>query len=435
MPPAGLPFGSDASTAQMVSLLQEMQSYRASRVTIYGTRLPYRSCLHMLQNTRLIFLSRQGGISLLLTALLVSVLALLLAGCGGEPSPTALPSASTATPTVAPTPTPEPLILLPQDEAPHGTPVEWWYFNGMLRDDAGGEYSYHFVTFQSPGPQGVVPHLLQATLSDHGRGVHYTGEQPLLAPERPEAQGVDVATGGWVMRGDGSGYEMRMVFGGGATAITLELSAIPERDPVLHGGTGLVHMGADAGSTYYYSRTRLGVSGWIEENGEGRQVRGPGWMDHQWGEIASGRVGWDWAGVQLDDGADLMAAVVWHPEGRRLLAAHGTYIAPDGTVSYFEGNDLAIAGQGSWTSADTGVEYPSGLRLEIRPIDLELELTPYLEQAEFSSEVLGVAYWEGAASVSGQRGGETVSGWAFVELVGYDPRQAEVTPPVPAQRP
>ena len=323
-----------------------------------------------------------------------------------------------------------PLVSLPEDEAPHATPVEWWYFNGMLRDDTGGEYSYHFVTFQSPGPPGVTPHLLQATLGDHRRGVHYTAEKAFLAQEKPEARGVDVATGVWLMRGGGDGYEMRLHFAGDGPA--LELMAIPQREPVLHGGTGLVHMGPEAGSTYYYSRTRLEVTGWVEEAGERRQVHGPGWMDHQWGEIASSNVGWDWTSIQLDDGADLMAAIIWRPDDRRRLAAHGTYVAPDGEVTHLHDDEISIAALGSWTSPETGIQYPMGWRVEIPSLELGLELVPYLEQSEYDSGILNAAYWEGAASVSGQRGGQAVAGWGFVELVGYDPRQPAVTPPVPS---
>ena len=381
-------------------------------------------------------------------ATVLCALAILLTlGCSAEqprPTPTPVPPPPTATPAPTPTPvppppTPEPLVVFPADEAPHDTPIEWWYFNGMLRDDAGGEYSYHYVTFQSEGAPGVTPHLLQATLGDHGRGVHYAAETAILAPERPEARSVDVETRGWRMSGSSEGYEMRFHFGEGEGAVALELRAAPRREPVLHGGSGLVHMGAEAGYTYYYSRTRLHVTGWIEDAAGRRPVVGPGWMDHQWGDITDTRIGWDWASIQFDDGADLMVAVVWHTDGRRRLSAHGTYLERDGTATYFgedgedeyDGGDggLSFTAQGLWTSGETGIEYPMGWQVEIAPLGLRLELTPYLKQAESASGILGVSYWEGAVSVAGQREGRPVAGWGFVELVGYDPRQLEVTLP------
>ncbi len=359
---------------------------------------------------------------------LLAAAVLLAAGCAAEP--TARPT-HTPVPTPTAAATPEPLVFLPADEAAHDAPIEWWYFNGMLRDAAGGEYSYHYVTFQSEGAPGVMPHLLQATLGDHGRGVHYAAETGILAPERPEAWGVDVETGGWRMSAGPEGYDLRFHFGRGEGLVSLELRAVPRRDPVLHGGSGLVSLGPEAGSTYYYSRTRLHVTGWLEDDAGRRPVTGPGWMDHQWGEIADGRIGWDWAGIQFEDGADLMVAVVWHPDGRRRLAGHGTYLEPDGTATYLEGDDLSFTAQDAWVSAETGVEYPMGWQVEIAPLELRLELTPYLKQAEFASAILGVAYWEGAVAAAGQRGGEPATGWGFVELVGYDPRQPLVTPPAP----
>ena len=379
--------------------------------------------------------------ALLFLVTLATIVILLTAGCGAEPTaaPTALPTPSpaptasptpTATPAPTPTPTPAPLVFLPADEAPHDSPIEWWYFNGMLRDDAGSEYGYHFVTFQAEGQPGVTPHLLQATLGDHERGIHYAAETGVLAPERPDGRGVDIEANGWHMSAGAKGYDLRFDFAE-EERVAVELRAVPRREPVLHGGTGLVHMGPEAGSTYYYSRTRLEVTGWIEDNSGRRRVSGPGWMDHQWGEIADTGIGWDWTSVQLDDGADLMVAVVWHSDGRRRLSGHGTYVEPGGEVTYLEGDDVAITAQGSWTSPQTGVTYPMDWEVKVGSLELELELTPYLRQAESSSGVLGVGYWEGAVAVAGERGGEPVSGWGFVELVGYDPRRLEVTQPTP----
>ena len=383
------------------------------------------------------------------TALRLMALALLLlaVGCAAEatpapastptaamptptvtPMPTATPTpAPSPTPTATPTPTPTALLSFPADHGPHDAAIEWWYFNGLLFDDDGGEYSYHFVVFQAPGAAGVAPHLLQASLGDHRRGWHYAAERGVLAPARAGADDVDVAVGGWLLRGDGGGYELRFRVGEADAGAELELRAAARRTPVGHGGNGLVHLGAAAGSTYYYSITRLEVDGWIQDGESRRRVRGPGWMDHQWGEIAADRVGWDWVSVQLDDGSDFMAAVVWQAaaEGgkRRRLSAHSTYVDSGGAVTYGRGDGVAFTALGEWESAATGVTYPMGWRVTEESLGLSLELTPYIREAEFDSGILGVAYWEGAVAAAGERGGRPVEGWGFVELAGYDPRR------------
>ena len=371
---------------------------------------------------------------------------LFVVGCSSGPPPPAPTSELAPSPIVPPTQTPAPtltpvpstvesppplspaLVVFPEDEGPHDTPIEWWYFNGMLRDEAGGEYSYHFVTFQSEGTPGGTPHLLQATLGDHVSGAHYFAETPALAPVQPEATGVDISTGGWTMRGGPDGYDVSFQLSGPNGPIALELGAVSQREPVLHGGNGLVEMGPEAGSTYYYSHTRLAVSGWIEDSGGRREVSGPGWMDHQWGDVTRRDIGWDWTSIQLDDGSDLMVAAIWHPDGHRHLAGHGTYLEHDGNVTHYDEEDISITPLGSWVSPKTGIEYPSGWRVEVAPLGLELDLTPFVEQAEFTSGFIRVSYWEGAVSVTGQREGQSVTGWGFVELVGYDPKQVEATP-------
>ena len=386
------------------------------------------------------------SVAALLAFVLVSLGALLITtACGGAtpaptPAPTGIPTptsspapAATPTPTPAPaatlapplTPTPAPLVALPRDEAPHDTPVEWWYFNGLLTDGAGGEYSYHFVTFQGPGLGGAVPHLMHASLGDHRRGEHYAGETPTLAPVAADAVGVDVAAGGWAMRGDGTTYDLKFDLGG----IALDFRAVSQREPALHGGDGLVSLGP-VGDTYYYSRTRLASTGFVESAGQRRPVTGTSWMDHQWGHLSGQDVGWDWLSLHLDDGSDLMTAVVFAHATRERIAAYATYVKPDGTVAHLSGSDVAIAATGSWTSPNTGITYPMGWKLELPPLDLSIEATPVLEQAEFAvSGIIQAAYWEGAVTATGTQGAAPVTGVGFMELVGYDPKQLTAPPP------
>ena len=386
-------------------------------------------------------------------ALFTGVLALLFAACGVDPTPvvTSTPQtaaaaptkqpetptpAATATSTPAPTNTPSPtaiprpegpLVSLPEDEGSHFTPIEWWYFNGFVEDEAGDAYSYHFVTFQSPEVLLGTPHLLHASLSDHERGVHHSGERGMFATLDPSAPSVDSYVEGWSMSGNGEEYELQFDLGGTA----LDLRAVSRREAVLHDSTGLVNLG-EAGDTYYYSRTRLEMDGWLEDAAGRRPVAGTGWMDHQWGDISRRDVGWDWVNLQLDDGSDLMLAVVWRPPDRERVAAYATFIATEGEVIHVPSSGVELEATGAWVSRETGIEYPMGWLVRIPPLRIALELTPVLKHAEFAAGiVLPVSYWEGAVTASGERGGVAVSGRGFVELVGYDPDQASANIPVP----
>ena len=411
------------------------------------------------------FARGKPGIGATLAVLVTAVLAFLLVGCGLEgetttaspvtrpsrtpvpkatpfltptaqpqtntPVPTVTPTlAPTATPTPAPTATPwlnKPLVLLPKDEAPHETPVEWWYLNGFLWDDAGNEYSFHYVTFQSPSLPVGTPHLLHATLADHQRQEHSAEERGTLTTLDPDAPSVDVDAEGWVMRGDGESYELHFDLDGRA----LSIEATSPLDPVLHNSTGLVDLG-EAGETYYYSRTRMRLDGWLEDANGRRAVSGSGWMDHQWGNISRLDVGWDWLNLIMDDGSDLMVAVVWQPGQQERVASYATYVTAGGDVVHVPGDDVDLTATGAWVSPETGIEFPMGWLLEISPLGVDLQLEPVLEQAEFAAgTVLPVVYWEGAVTASGQAAGSHVTGRGFVELVGYDPSQTTAVIPTP----
>ncbi|MCH2503551.1 MAG: hypothetical protein MK126_11995 [Dehalococcoidia bacterium] len=342
-------------------------------------------------------------------AVLLSVI-LLAAACGGAPAPITHIA-------------PPPLVTLPADEGPHDSVIEWWYFNGLLTDDRGQEYSYHYVTFQGEAVGAAVPHLLQASLGDHKAGRHLTGEQILLGSLDPDAAGVDASVNGWVMQGDGETYSLDFELGD----YSLKLTAVSTKPPVLHQGSGLVHLGP-AGDTFYYTRPRLDVEGIITVNKEQRPVSGAAWMDHQWGDVAGQRVGWDWTSLQLDDGSDLMAVLVWDPTDRAPFAGYGTLVSPDGSAVTLEQNGVFISPIETWTSPATGIEYPSAWTLSVPSQSLNLELTPVLLDSEFAgSSYTPAAYWEGEVRVAGTRQGRSVGGRGFVELVGYDPRQLEPT--------
>ncbi len=60
--------------------------------------------------------------------------------------------------------------------------------------------------------------------------------------------------------------------------------------------------------------------------------------------------------------------------------------------------------------------YPVGWKLTIPKLNLDLEITPAVENQELN---VGVVYWEGAIRLRGQRAGNPVDGVGYMELTGY----------------
>jgi predicted secreted hydrolase len=62
------------------------------------------------------------------------------------------------------------------------------------------------------------------------------------------------------------------------------------------------------------------------------------------------------------------------------------------------------------------VRYPSGWRLRVPSLSLEVAVQPVLADQELRGTP---RYWEGAVDVGGTRAGERLGGRGYVELVGY----------------
>lgn len=344
--------------------------------------------------------------------LLVLLHPLLLGACGSEQrvSGYKLGSAdahSSPTPTLAP-------VTLPQDEAPHDELTEWWYYTGHL-SSGDLRYGFELVVFQ--GIRGDLPRSYAShfAITDVQRKSFqydqkvYTGQQPAIQ------EGFDLRMGDWRM----SGLNGRDRLKAGLPGYSVDLQLTSLKPVVLHDGDGIVSLGA-LGDSYYYSRTRMAVSGVLEDHGKRLPVTGQAWMDHQWGNfisVAGG--GWDWYSVQLEDGADLTVSVVRDLEGREVLR-HGTYVEPDGGIRHLPADAVAVRTEGTWTSPATGIRYPVRHRIQLPSHKLELLVTPVLENQELDTrESTGVSYWEGAMDVIGTRDGKAVRGKGYVELTGY----------------
>ena len=183
---------------------------------------------------------------------------------------------------------------------------------------------------------------------------------------------------------------------GASFGLTLDLRAV--KAPVLHDGDGFVDF-ASAGSSYYYSRTRMQASGELPLDGERLQVTGIAWFDHQWGDFVSvGGGGWDWFAINLDDGTDITLSIV-RDEHLREILRYGTLVRPSGEVVHLDIDAFGVAeGSGGWTSPSSGFTYPISRSVLLGDLQIDLRST-LVDQELDTRATTGVIYWEGSQTV------------------------------------
>jgi len=329
----------------------------------------------------------------------------------------------------------------PADHWTHpGYRNEWWYFTGTLSslDDPGRRFGYQLTFFRvglSPqrpaaGSAWAAADVLMghAAVTDIAAGRHVFSEVlwraiPLLsgfgAPPDPvlawsrAPPGTDAC---WELRLAGEGFALSAEDASREMAIRLDL--VPTRPPVLQGPGGLSRKsGREGYASLYYSLTRLATEGTVTAGGRVHRVRGESWMDRELGssQLAPDQSGWDWFGLRLADGRDLMLYVLRGKDGAPDFRS-GTLVDGEGRPRWMGSGDVAIRATGRWRSPVTGAEYPAGWEVEVASAGLSLRVEPEVSDQENRG---GAApfYWEGAVRVldaAGRRVGE-----GHVELTGY----------------
>lgn len=327
-----------------------------------------------------------------------------------------LPALGQATPVASNAPVP---IAFPRDDGRHDTSIEWWYFTGHLQTAAGERYGFEYVVFRArPGSaEGYVSHF---AITDHPRG-QFAYDQRILGAKGAagDRAALDLTLDGWTMRGENGRFALAVTMPGYA----IDLDVVTTKPAALHDGDGYIDYGNGTAS-YYYSWTRLAVSGTLDTGSGPVAVTGSAWMDHQWGNFATYQSGgWDWFAIQLADDTDVMLYLIRGPNGEP-LRVDGTIVAPDGEASFLHQGDFTVTPQGEWTSPATGTTYPSGWAIDIPAHNLQLDVTPVMRDQELDTRrTTGVIYWEGEVDVVGSRDDAAVRGDGYVELTGYAPFQ------------
>jgi len=386
----------------------------------------------------------------------------LLSACGGGPilanEPLVLPTPPA--PSAAPSRPPDPIpVELPRDDGPHDRLTEWWYYTGHLQTVPDGRrYGFEAVIFRAE--RGGVPvawasHL--ALTDEAGARFSYAqrseiGPQVDRSPRDPAGipTGFDLQVGGLnpdLVAGGAPPFAAPWRLAGSNGTDRIEAALSPEeaadsgrsfglaldlrttKPPALHGGVGFIDFSV-AGSSYYYSRTRMAATGTLTVDGTPVEVQGIAWFDHQWGDFISvGGGGWNWFAINLTDGTDITISDVLDERGRTILT-YGTIVDQDGVAQPIDPRsiDLHHVGFGTWVSPRTGRSWPR--QWDVMAGDYTLHLTATVPGQELDTRATtGVVYWEGSHWVTGNfdpdpgglfGAGLPVGGEAYVEMTRYD---------------
>jgi predicted secreted hydrolase len=364
-------------------------------------------------------------------AALALVLASAAVSATSAPSPPAAPPAApapSAVPAYDPV-TPGRTIEFPADFGSHpGFRTEWWYVTGWLTTQAGETLGFQITFFRTKlgiaddNPSSFAPHQLliaHCAISDPMRGRLWQDQKI-----RRAGQGLADAGGGdtnlridrWTLIRDAEVYTAAI----DAEGFSIHLKLSNTQPPLLNGDSGISRKGPAAqAASYYYSLPHLAVTGSIARNGRLDTVSGEAWFDHEWSSeyLDSEAVGWDWIGINLNDGAALMAFRIRgsHDESRW---AGGTLRSADGKVRILDPADVTFASTRSWRSPRTGISYPVQWRVRVGSKEIDLE--PLLDDQENDTRLsTGAIYWEGAVRAYEAH---RLVGRGYLELTGYGER-------------
>jgi len=299
------------------------------------------------------------------------------------------------------------LIALPADDAPHQFKMEWWYYNGHLLTQSGKKYSFHDSLFLINGSiSQMVNHV---SLTDHQSGQHYIDQRSTAGNlSVGTVNRFDFTTNRWSLAG-GNGIDKLITT---TPEFSFNLDLTSTQAPVFHGKEGVISLGA-AGSSYYYSRTRMAITGSLNINGQTESVTGLAWFDHQWGDFSTTQLSWDWFSLQLDNQSDVMIYQLRDKANQPILYT-GSF-TKDGNTEILSSNDFTLTKGQQWRSTKTDINYPIAWKIVIPSKNMDLTTHSINNDSEFDASLTSYnVYWEGAIKVTGSHTGQ-----GFMELSGY----------------
>lgn len=326
-------------------------------------------------------------------------------------------------------------LQFPRDHGAHlNAAIEWWYLTGELRAAGEGHYGFQLTFFRSrtgladglPGRFAARQLLFaHAALSDLQRASHvhaqrigrWSGDEAGLA--RASTRDTDLRLGGWTLqRHDAAGSSVYRAHFDLAADIELDLELRATQPLLLQGDAGFSRKGPDeAQASHYLSEPQLAAAGHIRRDGRRVDVQGRAWLDHEWSDslLPAAAVGWDWIGMNLDDGSALTAFQLRRADGQPLWGG-GSFRRRGGEPRAFAADEVRFEAGARWTSPASGAHYPLQWTVET-PVG-RYTVRARLDAQELDSRSsTGTVYWEGLSELLDGDGRRVGTG--YLEMTGY----------------
>lgn len=317
-------------------------------------------------------------------------------------------------------------MRFPADEGSHPAfRTEWWYVTGWLEPAGSAPIGFQITFFRTRpdidenNPSAFTPRqimIAHAAISDARRGRLLHDQHVVRAAFQlagAEEGRTHVWLDNWSLVQDEAVYRARIP----ARDFSLDLACVPTQPPLSQGDEGVSRKGPRAESaSYYYSIPHLKVTGSVVDAGRPFRVSGEAWLDHEWSStyMDERAAGWDWIGINFDDGGALMAFRMRDRAGNKFWAG-GAYRDGAGVRVAFSPDDIEFLPTRVWQSPRTGVIYPVAWRVRAGTIEVTLE--PLMDDQESDTRrSVGTVYWEGAVRAVRE---QKPVGRGYLELTGY----------------
>jgi geranylgeranyl pyrophosphate synthase len=354
---------------------------------------------------------------------------------------------------------------MPADESPHAdSALEWWFVHGYYEGPASGRRYFMATIFRhalgarpdletdgaslllevldpSTGRHATASivdarvvdwtvtqgrGLFEATNVDPGVVKAFLKEVALYGPPRPVVRSTErpqfhqapfrATWRDFELAQDAGAFRLRFTEPESGRDCSFALGPLPPRLDVMSDAGEHAPFGME-----YVTYPRIALEGQVS----GEPVAGEVWMDHQWGSLRwllegdDGRrvLGWDWLGINLDDGSDWIVMVHRDAQSGAVVGRHATVW--DAARRARRSSRVTMTPLRQWRSPRTKITHPVAWRIELPELGAAFVFEPLADDQEVALFGTGRAIWEGAGTVSGAVNGRAVRGRARGEFQGY----------------